>query len=151
MQYFTMIYGIVETRNSRLLLTQAGHPSPIYQPKEAKAKPLGTGGFPVGLLPDVEYREEEVCLHPGDRLFFYSDGIPECTGKEGERFSVDRLIALVDEWRDRPLPDVMAGIKQAIERWRGSEQFEDDITLLALEKEEQSRTQTSASGLLAVS
>lgn len=150
-QYFTMIYGIVETRNARLLLTQAGHPCPIYQPKEAHATLLGTGGFPVGLFPDVEYREEELCLHPGDRLFFYSDGIPECTGKEGERFSVDRLIALVEEWRDRPLRDVVAGIKQAIEHWRGSEEFEDDITLLALEKAETNSAQSSASGLQAVS
>ncbi|CBE67812.1 MAG: fused response regulator/phosphatase [Candidatus Methylomirabilis oxygeniifera] len=135
MQYFTMIYGIVETRDAKLLLTQAGHPSPIYQPKEAKADLLGTGGFPVGMLPDVTYQEEELYLHPGDRLFFYSDGIPECIGKDGERFSVPRLMGLVDEWRDRPLQDAMAGIKQAIERWRGSDEFEDDITLLALERE----------------
>lgn len=135
MQYFTMIYGIVETRSARTLLTQAGHPSPIYQPKAAKAELLGTGGFPVGMLPDVAYREEELHLHPGDRLFFYSDGISECSGKNGERFSVNRLIALVDEWRDRPLRDVLAGIKQTIERWRGGEEFEDDITMLALERE----------------
>lgn len=136
MQYFTMIYGIVETRHARLLLTQAGHPSPIYQPRDGKADLLGTGGFPVGMLPDVTYQEEERYLRPGDRLFFYSDGIPECIGKDGERFSVPRLLRLVDEWRDRPIQDVMAGIKQAIERWRGSNEFEDDITLLALEKEE---------------
>ncbi|MDE2058961.1 MAG: SpoIIE family protein phosphatase [candidate division NC10 bacterium] len=135
MQYFTMVYGIVETRSARTLLTQAGHPSPIYQPREAKAELLGTGGFPVGMLPDVKYGEEELHLHPGDRLFFYSDGIPECTAKNGERFSVDRLIAFLEAWRERPLRDVMAGVKQAIERWRGSDEFEDDITLLALERE----------------
>ncbi|MDE2484200.1 MAG: SpoIIE family protein phosphatase [candidate division NC10 bacterium] len=135
MQYFTMIYGIVETRSARTLFTQAGHPSPIYQPKEAKAKLLGTGGFPVGMLPDVKYGEEELRLHPGDRLFFYSDGIPECTGKNGERFSVDRLTAFLEEWRDRPLRDVMAGLEQTLRRWRGGDEFEDDITLLALERE----------------
>jgi sigma-B regulation protein RsbU (phosphoserine phosphatase) len=135
MQYFTMIYGVVETRNARILLTQAGHPSPIYQPKETTATLLGTGGFPVGMLPDITYQEEELYLHPGDRLFFYSDGIPECIGKDGERFSVNRLMALVDRWRDRPLQDVMTGVKQAIEHWRGSDEFEDDITLLALERD----------------
>lgn len=135
MQYFTMIYGVLETRSARILLTQAGHPSPIYQPKEAKAELLGTGGFPVGMLPDTTYQEEELCLYPGDRIFFYSDGIPECIGKDGERFSVNRLIALIDEWRDRPLRDVTADIEQTLRRWRGSDEFEDDITLLAIEKE----------------
>ncbi|MBI2884267.1 MAG: SpoIIE family protein phosphatase [Candidatus Methylomirabilis oxyfera] len=147
MQYFTMIYGIVETRDARIVLTQAGHPSPVYQPKEAKAELLGTGGFPVGMLPDTTYGEEELHLHPGDRLFFYSDGIPECTGKNGERFSVDRLMALVDECRDRPLPDVMADIKQAIEHWKGGGEFEDDITMLVLEREESCSTAPSAFSL----
>ncbi|MDE2180433.1 MAG: SpoIIE family protein phosphatase, partial [candidate division NC10 bacterium] len=82
-----------------------------------------------------KYGEEELRLHPGDRLFFYSDGIPECTGKNGERFSVDRLTAFLEEWRDRPLRDVMAGLEQTLRRWRGGDEFEDDITLLALERE----------------
>jgi sigma-B regulation protein RsbU (phosphoserine phosphatase) len=137
MQYFTMIYGIVETGSARMLFTQAGHPSPIYQPRGAEAELLGTGGFPVGMLPDTTYREEKLHLQPGDRLFFYSDGIPECIGHDGERFSVDRLMTLIEEWRGRPLRDVIAGIKQAIERWRGGNDFEDDITMLAIEKEEE--------------
>ena len=134
MHYFTMVYGIVETRSARTLLTQAGHPSPIYQPRGAKAELLGTGGFPVGMLPDVTYGEQDLTLHPGDRLFLYSDGITECSGKNGEHFSVDRLMALLEEWRDRPLRDVVTGIEQQLRHWRSGDEFEDDITLLALER-----------------
>lgn len=134
MHYFTMVYGIVDTRSARTILTQAGHPSPIYQPKGAKAEMLGTGGFPVGMLPNVKYGEQGLTLHSGDRLFLYSDGITECTGKNGEHFSVNRLMALLEEWRDRPLRDVTAGIEQTLGRWRGGDEFEDDITLLALER-----------------
>ena len=134
MHYFTMVYGVVETRSARMLLTQAGHPSPIYQPRGAKAELLGTGGFPVGMLRDATYGELDLTLQPGDRLFLYSDGIPECTSKHGEHFSVDRLMTLLEEWRDRPLREVMAGMEHTLERWRGSNEFEDDITLLALER-----------------
>jgi sigma-B regulation protein RsbU (phosphoserine phosphatase) len=134
MHYFTMVYGVIETRTSRTILTQAGHPSPIYQPKEAKAELLGTGGFPVGMLPDVKYGEQDLTLRPGDRLFLYSDGVTECTGKNGEHFSVSRLVTLLEEWRDRPLQDVMAGVEQTLERWRNGDAFKDDITLLALER-----------------
>ena len=134
MHYFTMVYGVVETRSARMLLTQAGHPSPIYQPRGAKAELLGTGGFPVGMLVDATYGELDLTLQPGDRLFLYSDGIPECTSKHGEHFSVDRLMTLLEEWRDRPLREVMASMEHTLERWRGSNEFEDDITLLALER-----------------
>lgn len=44
MQYFTMIYGIVETRDAKLLLTQAGHPSPIYQPR-SQSRPARNRGI----------------------------------------------------------------------------------------------------------
>jgi sigma-B regulation protein RsbU (phosphoserine phosphatase) len=132
--YFTMIYGVIDIQSARATLTQAGHPSPIYQPKQAKAELLGTGGFPVGLLPDATYEEQDLILHPGDRLFLYSDGITECVGKQGEHFSVDRLMALLEEWRDRPLLDVTAGVEQVLERWKDGDEHEDDITLLALEK-----------------
>lgn len=134
MRYFTMVYGVVETRSARAILTQAGHPSPIYQPKRAKAELLGSGGLPVGMLPNAQYGDQHFTLYPGDRLFLYSDGITECVGNNGEHFSVTRLMALLEEWRDRPLQEIMAGVEQTLKRWRGSDEFEDDVTLLALER-----------------
>jgi len=57
MQYFTMIYGIMDTRNGRITFVQAGHPSPIHMRKGGKPVQVGSGGFPVGLNPRATYEE----------------------------------------------------------------------------------------------
>ena len=135
MQYFTMVYGVTDVRDGRTKLVQAGHPSPLYQEKEGKVTLLGTGGFPVGMLPHVEHEEQEFYFGPGDRLFLYCDGITEChNGKSTDQFSVERLVRLVEGWKSLPLKELMKGIEQKLRLWRGSEEFEDDITLLAIER-----------------
>lgn len=134
MEYFTMVYGIIDTIDGKTKLVQAGHPYPIYQRKDGNVFLIGSGGFPVGMLPDTEYEEHEFYLCQGDRLFLYSDGITECSGKNFERFSTERLMGLLQEWKSIPLKELMSGIEQKLRFWKGDDEFEDDITLLGIER-----------------
>ena len=133
MQYFTMLYGIIDTRNGRTLVTQAGHPPPIFLKKGINASLIGTGGYPVGMLPDLDYDEEEVHLGRGDRLILYSDGITECTNDEKEQFSLERLTKLLEKGQYLPLRELMVSIEETLRLWKGDNDFEDDMTLLAME------------------
>ncbi len=134
MQYFTMIYGIIDTRNSKVRITQAGHPSPIVLHKNDKATLIGTGGFPVGMLPSIDYKEEMIELNPGDRLFVYSDGITECTNPNMEQYSEELLVRNLEEWRYLPLRETLSKLEQRLNHWKGNGEFNDDISLLAIEK-----------------
>jgi sigma-B regulation protein RsbU (phosphoserine phosphatase) len=133
MQYFTMIYGLIDIRDGRTVMTQAGHPPPIFLQEGKKAILIGTGGYPVGMLPDLDYEEKAVHMDNGDRLILYSDGITECTNNEKEQFSVERFIKLLEEGHDLPLRELMERIKDSLRLWKGGNQFEDDVTLLAME------------------
>jgi len=132
MQYFTMIYGVIDKRDGRTVMTQAGHPPPVYLKKGAKAVLIGSGGYPVGMFPDLDYEEEEIYLNKGDRLIFYSDGITECLNKKGEQFSVERLINLLEQEQDLPLGGLLKKTEKSLKEWKGEGEFEDDVTLLAL-------------------
>ncbi len=133
MQYFTMIYGLVHTGSGRTKLTQAGHPSPVYLERDGNATFLGKGGYPVGMLPDVDYEECQVDLKRGDRLILYSDGITECTNGELEQFSEERLLKLLQEGKELPLEALTGKVEKNLRMWKGSDEFEDDVTLLAME------------------
>jgi sigma-B regulation protein RsbU (phosphoserine phosphatase) len=137
MQYFTIIYGIIDSQNHKIRLSQAGHPSPIVLKSCARSALIGTSGFPVGMLPGMEYEEQEIDFSPGDRLFLYSDGVTECANKNSEQFSAERLIRLVEEWREAPLNEVMTRLEHNLRRWRGVDSFEDDVTILAMEQQHQ--------------
>ena len=133
MQYFTMVYGIIDTRNGKTVITQAGHPYPILLQKGMSAKLVGKGGFPVGMLPNIDYEEQEIILNRGDRLFSYSDGITECVNSNQQEFSPERLMDLVEEGRDLPLRKLLEIIEDRLHKWKGDNTFEDDVTLLAME------------------
>lgn len=133
MQYFTMIYGIIDAATGQLRLTQAGHPPPIQIKNDGNISLIGTGGYPVAVFPQAEYEEHELCLSKGDRLILYSDGVTECENNMNERFSTERLIELTSINRDKPLNELIKNIHNSISDWNGSDEFEDDISLLAIE------------------
>jgi sigma-B regulation protein RsbU (phosphoserine phosphatase) len=134
MQYFTMIYGMMDTREGKTALTFAGHPPAILVKQGGRASSVGTGGFPVGMLPHVDYEEEKVSLDKGDRLFLYSDGITECTNDKGVQFSAERLTQFLEQGQHLSLGELMKKVKVRLQQWKARDEFEDDVTLLAMER-----------------
>lgn len=134
MEYFTMIYGVIDAKNGKIRMTQAGHPSPIYFQYGAKAKFIGTGGFPVGMISDVDYDEQVIDFKTGDRLFVYSDGITECTNTQKEQFSEEYLVQVLEKWKHLPLKELLSRLEQLLIDWKGSRDYEDDVSLLAIER-----------------
>ncbi len=131
--YFTMIYGVIDTVNQRIALSQAGHPNPIFFSRDQSAKFLGDGGFPIGLTPDACYDEISIAYKKGDRLVLYSDGITECVGINGDMFGPERLLEFLDTSRSLPVNEVPERMNEKIRAWRGAESFEDDISLFILQ------------------
>jgi sigma-B regulation protein RsbU (phosphoserine phosphatase) len=128
-----MVYGVIDTRLQTIDICQAGHPNPIYLPSEGSAQFIGEGGFPVGITTLAEYEPINLSYAAGDRLFFYSDGITECMNSQEELFGPERLLAFVNETRELPISAVLTRLEQHMRLWRGSDNFEDDISVLALE------------------
>ncbi len=134
MQYFTMIYGVIDNRDGRVTLVQAGQPFPIHMRKDQGPVLVGSGGFPVGLNPHAVFDEVELYLQPGERIILYSDGITECTGKDGRQFSPEQLMSLLHRWQDLPLRNLMERVEECLCEWRGGGELEDDMSLLAIER-----------------
>jgi phosphoserine phosphatase RsbU/P len=131
--YFTILYGTIDTRNLRLCFCQAGHPGPILLPYSGKPTLLGHGGFPVGMVLEMDYEEELVQLNAGDRIVLHSDGITECQNPQGERYSDERLFKVLENHKDQPLKTIVESVQRDVSAWRGQAEFADDISLLILE------------------
>lgn len=94
-QYFTMALASIDLRSGRARITQAGHPDPILISRTGDIRFLGNGGFPIGLLPNVEYDEIDITLAPQDRLLFCSDGLSEAVLADGQQLGDDGLAKLI--------------------------------------------------------
>jgi len=131
--YFTMIYGVVNTASGDVKMCQAGHPNPFCVSRDGTVENLGSGGFPVGLLPNAQYENIEFKLRPGDRLFCYSDGISECMNAEEQQFSTERLADHLLQSHLQPMSETLVRLRQRLQDWRCGEPFEDDVSLIAIE------------------
>ncbi len=96
-EYFTMAYCIADLRTGVVKMVQAGHPHPLLLRADGSMEFIGRGGVPVGLVPDVDYEQEEFIMEKGDRLLLYSDGFTEAHLKDGSMLDTEGLVDLVKQ------------------------------------------------------
>jgi len=133
--YFTMSYATVEPATGRLRIVRAGHPFPLLQKADGTLTQLRLEGYAVGLFPSADIASEELELKSGDRLFLYSDGLVDCANPSGVSFGARRLEEAIKAGRSSPLSEMVKNLRQSVISWRGSEVFNDDVSLLAIEKD----------------
>jgi len=134
MHYFTMIYGVLDVETGHTVISQAGHPPTILLHSDTSMEMMDAGGVPVGMLEGMTYDESAFILTPGDRIILYTDGVTECENVLGEQFTLERFQVLLREHGQKPLNDMIAAIRQALVAWRGSTGFDDDVSILVIER-----------------
>ncbi len=135
-QYFTIIYGVLNTDTSELRFVGAGHPGPILLRAGQAAEFIDATGVPIGLLPGEaidDYHEISLQLGQGDRIYFYSDGVPETADDTNDLFDIDGIISVLDEERNGTLDETIASLLENLESWRNNSPVTDDISVLGLE------------------
>lgn len=133
-QYFTMVYGFIDSRTGRGCLCQAGHPHPIKVKSNGQSEHLGEGGFPVGLIADAEYENVYFHLDYDDRLFLYSDGLIEARCGDGKMFGDEQLHDALTSTSDRQLAESLRQVEQHLCDWTGTNSWEDDVSLFAIRR-----------------
>lgn len=136
MLYFTMVYGFIDTKTGKLCLSQAGHPHPIMISHQQNDTTIINGnGIPIGLALNAEYQDSTITLKPKDKLFIYSDGLPDCNQKNNKKnyFGNNRLMKILNNTSKLNIHQIKSKIEQEIFSWHGDKPFNDDVTFLVLE------------------
>ena len=131
--FVTVWLGILELSTGRLTAANAGHEYPVLmRAGEPFELYKDKHGFVIGGMEGVKYRQYELQINPGDKLFLYTDGVPEATDANGELFGTGRMIAALNERKDDSPTKVLEGVRRAVDDFvKESEQF-DDLTMLCL-------------------
>jgi hypothetical protein len=105
-KYATMFLGCYDATMRELTYCNAGHLPPIVLSGIGKVSRLEVSGTVVGLFDGATYDESTIAMRPGDLFVAFSDGVTEPENDTGE-FGEERLITLIQEHRDQPLPRIL--------------------------------------------
>jgi sigma-B regulation protein RsbU (phosphoserine phosphatase) len=128
-KYATLFLGIYDGRSHRLTYSNGGHLPPILVARNGGIRRLEAGGTVIGLFDNMSYEEGSVEMKPGEIFLAYSDGVTEPENDFGE-FGEQRLIDLVSDNRNLPLPQISQLVTTAVENWIGENEQPDDVTLV---------------------
>ncbi|MEO0812109.1 MAG: SpoIIE family protein phosphatase [Myxococcota bacterium] len=132
--YLTMFYSVLNTKDGTLQYSCAGHPGPFVMRQDGRIERLQSTAGPVGFGLGFEFGTESVVLEPGDRLLAYSDCALEAMSAEREEFGDERLESLLANTRELGAGDQLQRILEALREFRGGAAFEDDLTLLSVQR-----------------
>ena len=78
----------------------------------------------------IRYRAGEITLNKGDRLFLYTDGVPEATNVDNKLYGEDRLLDFMNQNASMEATELLPALKANIDEFVGEAPQFDDITML---------------------
>ena len=130
--FVTVWIGILELSTGKLTAANGGHEYPALMKDGCFELYNDIHGLVLGGIPGMTYANYEIQLKPGDKLFVYTDGVPEANNRERKLFGIDRMLQALNRNPDASPEEVLSNVMENINAFvAGAEQF-DDITMLCL-------------------
>ena len=132
--FVTVWVGILELSTGKLTCSSAGHEYPVIKRADGHFELYkDKHGFVIGGMDGLRYQEYVLQIHPGDKVFVYTDGVPEATNADKELFGTERLVNALNEQPQSAPFDILKNVRRAVDDFvQEAEQF-DDLTMLCLE------------------
>ena len=91
--------------------------------------------FAIGWIDDIDYMDDECCLQlaPGDRIYLYSDGIPEGMDKDLNEFGDERMLEAITAAQEQAFDSSVKSLLETVQQWCVVNGPKDDISILGLE------------------
>ena len=129
--FVTAWMGILDLTTGNVQFANAGHNPPLLKRANGSFEYLKTrAGFVLAGMEGVLYRIGEITLNEGDRLFLYTDGVPEATNVENKLYGEDRLLTFMNENASVEAVKLLPSLKTNIDEFVGEAPQFDDITML---------------------
>ena len=132
--FVTVWLGILEISTGLLTCANAGHEYPALRKRDASFGLIkDRHGFVVGGMEGVHYREYTLQMEPGDKLFVYTDGVPEAADASEEMFGTDRMIRALNTCGKGSPRGILGAVRSAVDAFAGDAEQFDDLTMMCLE------------------
>ena len=146
----TFFASIIDLKKGVLTYANAGHNFPIllpqdpldtrlksnkHPPKQSSFVPISLKlmGTPLGIDSNPSFKDESIELRPGDKLFYFTDGLIECESVDGEALGRKWLLQNICSLGHSDAHQLKQGILDRAFEFFGNQPIKDDITIVAME------------------
>ena len=132
--FVTVWLGILEISTGKLTYANGGHEYPALKIGGDKFKLLkGRHDLVVGGIDGIQYKESSITLKPGDKIFLYTDGVPEATAPKIGLYGTDRMLDTLNQEPDASPEKLLSNIRNSVDEYVGATEQFDDLTMLCFE------------------
>ena len=129
----TALVGCLDLNSGIVKIFSAGNPDVLLFQKSSRTyRSISLSGLPLGEFfqpPPARI----IHFSPNNLLLFYSDGISEIRNQQNQEWGIRQLAEIVQDNMDKPTNEIFDRIIQHASDFDSHVEFEDDVTLLALE------------------
>jgi HAMP domain-containing protein len=129
-KFITAFLGVLNPKTGDLCYACAGHEPPIVVATDGSVSTLDEGGPPLGLIPEVEYRDASVHLAHESLLAIFTDGVTEAQNLAGEFYGDTHLLKALRRERTEPTQVLLDRLVGTVDAFAGDAPQFDDITMV---------------------
>ena len=132
--FVTVWLGVLEISTGKLTAANAGHEYPVVK-KAGEHFVLfkERHGLVIGGMDYARYREYELQLDPGAKVFLYTDGVAEATDAKNQMFGTDRMVQALRTRENGSPEEIQAAVRCAVQEFVDTAPQFDDLTMLCLQ------------------
>ena len=131
--FVTVWMAILELSTGKGVAVNAGHEHPVICRRGGRHElVIYRHSMVVAAMEDMVFREHSFELYPGDRLFVYTDGVPEATNTRNELFGTERMLEALNRDPEASPEAQLKEVRESLDAFVGDAPQFDDITMLGM-------------------
>jgi len=134
-KYITFFITVLDSNSGELDIVNAGHNPIFLLRKNGTLEKIDAGGVGLGMFDfGIPFAGQKSIMNPGDKLFLYTDGIPEAMNESEEEYSDEKMIKFFTEHSDKSSEEFIKALVKNVKEYSGAAPQSDDITTLIIKR-----------------
>ena len=136
-KFITFFIAVLDTANGTLDVVNAGHNPVLLLRTDGNVDLINAGGVGLGMFDlGIPYSGQKFTMNSGDKLFLYTDGIPEAMNITQDEYSDERMTNFLKSHSGLSAGQFIKEIVDDVKSHSGTAEQSDDITALYIIRKE---------------
>ncbi len=137
--FISLIFGVVDVRNSLFTFSRAGHnPLLYFNSRESTLHTYTPQGIGLGITDEETFvkniSELSIDFHENDILILFTDGVVEATNPMNSFYGDNRLKKLIETYHQADAEKILAKIVTDLQSFGDGANQHDDMTIVVIKK-----------------